>query len=121
MPDVLGYLRFILTYRINVIAPTPELPATILELQVAKLFINHQATLTLQIPNEAGYTHLGWYLEQHMDMVGTTLSLNYLHTFPLAELSQYFSYGSFLLAIENLSAIFWCKDYMIFTVPFRVR
>ena len=121
MPDVLGYLRFILTYRINVVASTPEHPTTILELQIAELFINHQATLTLQIPNEAGYTHLGRYLEQHMDMVRTALCLNYLHTFPLAELSQDFSYSSFLLAIENLPAIFWCKDYMIFTVPFRVR
>ena len=52
MPDVLGNLRFILAYCINIVASAPKLTATVLELQIAKLFINHKATLPLQIPNE---------------------------------------------------------------------
>ena len=121
MSDVFGYLGFVLAYCVYVISPTPELAIAILELQIAELVINHQTALTFQVSDEARHAHLRGYLDQHMDMVGTTLGFDYLHAFPFAELSQYFSYSSFLLAIENLSAIFRCKDYVVFAVPFRVR
>ena len=42
-------------------------------------------------------------------------------SFPFVELSRYFSDSPFLLAIENLPAIFRCKDYVVFAVPFRMR
>ena len=118
MPDVLGNLRFILAYCINIVASAPKLTVTVLELQIAKLVINHQTALTFQVSDEARHAHLKGYLDQHMDMVETTLGFEYLHSFPFAELSQYFSYSSFLLAIENLSAIFRCKGYVVFEFHF---
>ena len=39
MPDVLGYLCLILAYRIDIVTTAPELPITIFELQLSKLFV----------------------------------------------------------------------------------
>ena len=59
MPDVLGYLCLILAHRINIVATAPELPITIFELQIAELFIYHQAALSFQISDKRRYTHPG--------------------------------------------------------------
>ena len=39
MPEVLGYLCLILAYRIDIVTTAPELPITIFELQLSKLFV----------------------------------------------------------------------------------
>ena len=59
MPDVLSYLCLILAHRINIVTTTLKLLITILELQVAELFIYHQADLSFQISDKRRYTHLG--------------------------------------------------------------
>ena len=56
MPDVLGYLCLILAHRINIVTTAPELPITIFELQLAELFIYHQAALSFQISHKRRYT-----------------------------------------------------------------
>ena len=83
MPDVLGYLCLILAHRINIVTTAPELPITIFELQLTELLIYHQAALSFQISDKRRYTHLGRYLWQHMDMVGTTFCFYYAHSLPL--------------------------------------
>ena len=56
MPDVLSYLCLILAHRINIVTSAPELPITIFELQLAELFIYHQAALSFQISYKRRYT-----------------------------------------------------------------
>ena len=54
-------------------------------------------------------------------MLGTTFRFCYALALPLTSFPQYFSCGSFLLTMENPSAIFWCKDSVISAVPLRMR
>ena len=117
MPDVLSYLCLILAHRINIVTTTLKLLITILELQVAELFIYHQADLSFQISDKRRYTHFWRYLKQHMDMVGTCFSFQNCYTFPFTQLSENFSNCTLLLPVKYLSTIFWGKYDMVFTVP----
>ena len=99
----------------------PELPRTTGELQLSELLLHHQAAPSFPISHKRRYAHPGRYRKQPMDMVGTTFRFCYALALPLTSFPQYFSCGSFLLTMENPSAIFWCKDSVISAVPFRMR
>lgn len=62
MPDVLIYLCLILTHCVDIATTAPELPITILELQLTKLLIYHQTALSFQISDKRRYTYFGRYL-----------------------------------------------------------
>ena len=61
-PDVLAYFFLIFDRVIDLVTMVPELPITIFKLQLAELFIYHQAALSFQISDKRRYTHLGRYL-----------------------------------------------------------
>ena len=51
-------------------------------------------------------------------MIRAYLSLDHLHSFPLAQLSQYLSYFHSLFFIKYFSPVFWREHDMILAIPF---
>ena len=56
-----------------------------------------------------------------MNVVWAYFRFYYLYAFPVAQLPQYLSYRCFLLLEKYLSSILWCKYYVVFAIPFRMR
>jgi hypothetical protein len=50
-------------------------------------------------------------------MVWARLCFYYFHSLILTQFSYHASYIRFYLPIYNRSAVFWCKNYVILTVP----
>ena len=59
MLNVILNLGLILAYCIDVIPTTPKFSIAVFELQIPKLFIDHETTLTLQIAHKTRHTHFG--------------------------------------------------------------
>lgn len=116
MLDVILNLGLILAHCIDVIPTAPKLSIAVFELQIPKLFIVHEATLTLQIAHKTRHTHLGGNLKQHVDVVWATFCLHYFYILPFAQLAQNFANGALLFTIEHLAAIFRRKNNVIFAV-----
>ena len=78
MPDVLGYLRFIFSYGIHIVASAPKPSITVFELQIRDLFIDPQTSLAFQETHKARDCKLRRDLQQHMNKVRSTLSFDNL-------------------------------------------
>lgn len=81
------YLRRVLSYRVYVVTTAPELPVSVLEFQIAKLLIKHQAALSLQVPHKPRYTHVRRDFQKHMDVIHTAFRFQNIHVFPFSQLS----------------------------------
>ena len=119
--DVFSYLVCIFSYRIYIIATTPEFSVSVLQLQCWELFVDHQTTLPFQVPHETGYRYLWWYLYKHVHMIGTDFCFINLNSLPFTKLPKYLSNLHLLFSEEDLSSILGCKDYVVFAIPFRMR
>ena len=63
----------------------------------------------------------GWYFDEHMDMVGHEVTLDYLAVFLARERVKDFAEARAYLAVEHFLSHLWHKDDMVFTVPLGVR
>ena len=59
MPDVILNPGLILACCIDVILTAPKFPIAVFELQIPKLFTDHETALTLQIAHKTRHTHFG--------------------------------------------------------------
>ncbi len=66
MPDVILNPGLILACCIDVILTAPKFPIAVFELQIPKLFTDHETALTLQIAHKTRHTHFGGNLKQHV-------------------------------------------------------
>ena len=100
MLDVILNLGLILAYCIDVIPTASKFSIAVFELQIPKLFIDHETTLTLQLAHKTRHTHFGGNPKQHVDVVWATFCLHYFHILPFAQLAQNFANGALLFTID---------------------
>ena len=117
LSDVLLNALFVFTYRIHEIPSCPEMPISVLVLQIRMSVENHQATFPFQIPHHIRDAILGRKTYQHVDVVGTRLCFDNLNPFLFTQLPEYLSYILFNLAVHYHSAVLWRKHHMILTSP----
>ena len=79
LPDVLRYRRLVQADGRHVVALGPEVPVAELVLEVGVLVEHHERALALEVAHEAGHADLGRYADQHVDVVGHQVPLDYLH------------------------------------------
>ena len=115
--DIFLYAFFVFTYRIHKIPSCPEMPISVLVLQVCMPVENHQAAFPFQVPHHIRDAILWRKTYQHMDMVGARLRFDDLYSFLLTQLPEYLPYILFDLAVHHHPAILWRKHYMILTSP----
>ena len=118
--DVLGYRFIILSCGIYKITSTPECPIPVFVLQIRMTLKNQQGAFSFEKAYKSGHTHLRWYLDQHVNVVGTHLCFYDFYLFPCAKLSQYFSYLSPHISICYFSTILGCKRNVVFAIPARM-
>ena len=111
----------IFSSRVNIVASTPKFPVSVFELKRFVLFVNHQTTLPLQVSDKTGNRDFGRYLDQHMDVIWTNLSLQNIDLFPLAKFSQHRSDFSLFLTVKNFPSKFRGKYDMILAIPRCMR
>ncbi len=80
--NILGYLRFIFSYGVHIIASAPKTSISIFVLEVSVPLVDKQTTLALQKPHKPCYTHFRWNLYQHMYMIWTYFRFHYGYSFP---------------------------------------
>ena len=107
--DILCYLFRILSRSVHIISSTPKLAIPVFVLEIAVPLENYQATFPFEEPYETGYAHFWRYLYKHMYMVRTYFRFYYIHLFPVAQRSQYFTDFHSVVFIEYFSAILWCS------------
>ena len=73
-----------------------------------------------KVPHDLRYTVLWWNTHKHVYVIFARLCFMYFYSLILAQLSQHFSDIFFYLSIDNLPAVLWGKDDMVFTFPLRV-
>ena len=105
-------------HRVYIISLTPKFPVAVCKFHISPFLIYHQTTLPFQIPHESRNAHFERDTYQHMDMIRAYLSLDHLHSFPLAQLSQYLSYFHSPFFIKYFPPVFWREHDMILAIPF---
>ena len=118
--DVLLYLLFVSSHRINVISPGPEMPISIFVFEICVPVENHQAAFSFEISHDLCYTVFWRDTQQHMNVVWACLCFYNFHTFLFAQLSQNLSDILFDLTVYYHPTVFRCKYYMILASPCRV-
>ena len=81
MPYILFDLIRIFPYCIHIISSAPKFAVSVLILQLSKLLIDHQTTLTFQIPHKTRYAHFWGDFDQHMDVIRAAFRFDLLINF----------------------------------------
>jgi len=75
------------------------------------------STFSLEESHDRSNTMFGWYGENHVNVVWTSMRLDYLYLFLLCEFSDNLSDSFSDIPIEILFTVFGNNDYMIDTFP----
>lgn len=116
--DIFLYLLFVASYCIHIISSTPKMSIPVLVFHIRILFKYHQTTFSFEISHNLRNTILGWYRHKHMYMVFARFRFYDLDLLVLTQFSQHYPYIRFDLSVDYLAAVFWCKNYMVFAIPF---
>ena len=121
LPDVLGYRRLVQADGRHAAALGPEVPVAELVLEVGALVEHHERALALEVAHEAGHADLGRYADQHVDVVGHQVPLDYLHPLVPAQVAEYLAQRIPVLAVYQFAPILRCEHDVVLAHPLRVR
>ena len=121
LPDVLRYRRLVQADGRHVVALGPEVPVAELVLEVGVLVEHHERALALEVAHEAGHADLGRYADQHVDVVGHQVPLDYLHPLVPAQVAEYLAQRIPVLAVYQFAPILRCEHDVVLAHPLRVR
>lgn len=82
--------------------------------------VHPDGTLSLEETHDVGNGVLGWNLEKHVHVIGTSIAFQYFYFFLLGEFSDDLSNLDSGWSEENFLAIFWYNDNVECAIPYYV-